>query len=148
MIHYLVGDATSPQVEGKKMIVHVCNNVGAWGAGFVLALSRKWREPEARYRSLPKYTLGEVDFVSVEVNISVANMIAQTLEREYVNGEIPLQYDALKECLKTVNQVAAYSNSTVHMPRIGCGLAGGDWNKVEAIINETLTVDVYVYDLK
>ena len=37
------------------------------------------------------------------------------------------------------------------MPRIGCGLAGGDWNKVEKIINETLIdkgIEVYVYDLK
>jgi hypothetical protein len=36
------------------------------------------------------------------------------------------------------------------MPRIGCGLAGGDWNKIEAIINETLGekgLDVTVYDI-
>jgi hypothetical protein len=35
------------------------------------------------------------------------------------------------------------------MPRIGCGLAGGDWNKVEAIINKTLIsngLEVFVYD--
>jgi len=36
------------------------------------------------------------------------------------------------------------------MPRIGCGLAGGDWSRVEEIINEVLIeagVEVYVYDL-
>jgi len=36
------------------------------------------------------------------------------------------------------------------MPRIGCGLAGGDWHTVEAIIGRTLCaggVPVHVYDL-
>ena len=38
------------------------------------------------------------------------------------------------------------------MPRIGCGLAGGDWKTIENIIQRTFIdiadVDVYVYDLK
>ena len=37
---------------------------------------------------------------------------------------------------------------TVHMPKIGCGLAGGDWNRVENIIKNTFinsNIEVYVY---
>ena len=46
---YTIGNATQP--EGRPaIIVHVCNDVGAWGRGFVLALSRRWPEPERRYR--------------------------------------------------------------------------------------------------
>jgi hypothetical protein len=36
------------------------------------------------------------------------------------------------------------------MPRIGCGLAGGQWSEIEPIIERTLLaagVEVYVYDL-
>ena len=40
-IIYLKGDATSPQVSGYKIIVHICNNRGSWGAGFVMAISEK-----------------------------------------------------------------------------------------------------------
>ena len=29
-IIYLKGDATSPQVSGHKIIVHICNNKGSW----------------------------------------------------------------------------------------------------------------------
>jgi len=36
MITYLVGDATQPQGEGVKVIAHICNDIGAWGAGFVI----------------------------------------------------------------------------------------------------------------
>ena len=43
-------------------------------------------------------------------------------------------------------------NYSIHMPRIGCGLAGGDWKTIENIIQRTFVdianVDVYVYDLK
>jgi O-acetyl-ADP-ribose deacetylase (regulator of RNase III) len=41
--------------------------------------------------------------------------------------------------------------ASVHMPRIGCGLAGGDWSKVEPLITRRLTdkgIAVYVYDYK
>jgi hypothetical protein len=37
------------------------------------------------------------------------------------------------------------------MPRIGCGLAGGTWDKIEPIIERTLLakgIEVVVYDLK
>src|SRR5262245_22379163 len=44
------GDATAPRVDGPKIIAHVCNDVGGWGAGFVLAVSRRWPEPERAYR--------------------------------------------------------------------------------------------------
>ena len=43
-------------------------------------------------------------------------------------------------------------NYSVHMPRIGCGLAGGDWETIENIIQrmfiDIADVDVFVYDLK
>jgi len=45
-INYVRGDATVPSVKGVKVIAHVCNDSGGWGKGFVLALSRRWPEPE------------------------------------------------------------------------------------------------------
>ena len=50
-IRYLKGDATCPQAKGVKLICHVCNDLGGWGKGFVLALSRRWDRPEAEYRA-------------------------------------------------------------------------------------------------
>lgn len=49
-IQYTTGDATQPLADGAKIICHVCNDIGGWGAGFVVALSRKWSEPERAYR--------------------------------------------------------------------------------------------------
>ncbi|GGV82427.1 hypothetical protein GCM10010294_57570 [Streptomyces griseoloalbus] len=50
-ITYVRGDATVPSVKGVKIVAHVRNDLGGWGKGFVLALSRRWPEPEAAYRA-------------------------------------------------------------------------------------------------
>lgn len=49
-IQYLIGDATDPRGDGQKIIAHVCNDIGAWGSGFVVALSQRWAAPERSYR--------------------------------------------------------------------------------------------------
>ncbi|THA79646.1 hypothetical protein E6R60_03350 [Streptomyces sp. A0642] len=39
--------------------------------------------------------------------------------------------------------------ASVHMPRIGCGLAGGTWSRIEPLIEKRLTgrgIPVTVYD--
>ena len=49
-LRYHTGDATRPQDAGPRVVVHLCNDIGAWGRGSVLALSARWLQPEARYR--------------------------------------------------------------------------------------------------
>ena len=89
-INYVVGDATAPQGEGKKIICHICNDIGAWGAGFVLALSNKWRYPEDRYHAMPSYQLGSAMVLEVEPDVYVANMIAQHGTRANAQGVPPI----------------------------------------------------------
>tara|TARA_R110001583_G_scaffold178508_2_gene334476 strand:+ start:5040 stop:5513 length:474 start_codon:yes stop_codon:yes gene_type:complete len=154
-IHYLQGDATSPQVEGKVIIAHVCNDLGKWGRGFVLAISRKWKQPELQYKSLflgsDKPQLGHVQFVEAGDDIVVANIIGQHGIRSPRNttAPAPIRYDAVREGLEKIGELAIRQVRSVHMPRIGCGLAGGTWDKIEPLIEQTLVsvgVDVYVYD--
>jgi O-acetyl-ADP-ribose deacetylase (regulator of RNase III) len=157
VITYVTGDATRPIGVGPRVVVHVCNDVGAWGAGFVVALSRRWREPETAYKSWyrsrkrsvePPFQLGSVQFVDVADQLWVANMIGQRDIKRSRNGEAPVRYNAIATCLGHVAEFAEVNQATVHMPRIGSGLAGGDWNRIESIIDATLgAVDVTVYDL-
>lgn len=149
-IKYIKGDATYPVGNGKKIICHICNNKGAWGAGFVLALSKRWDEPENVYRKMSEdmLVLGKVMIVPVENDILVANMIAQHNVYPDANGFPPIRYGAVRVALTAVNDLAKTINATLHMPRIGAGLAGGRWEDIEQIIKEVVSVDVYVYDLK
>lgn len=156
-ITYLIGDATKPTGTGEKIIAHVCNDVGAWGAGFVLALSARWREPERVYRHWAmqeaanggRLPLGDVKFAVVDNDITVANIIGQH-GTGYADGVPPIRYDALRAGLARVGKLALNLEASVHAPRLGCGLAGGEWSEVEKIITETLCekgVAVFIYDL-
>ena len=158
-IHYLIGDATNPAtIKGNKIIAHVCNDVGGWGAGFVLAVSKRWKLPEICYRewsnNCETFHLGNTQFVKLELtgdSIVVANMIAQSgiINK---NNPHPLNYKALRATLTTVGLYAQKINACVVIPdMIGCGLAGGIKGHVEDIIEHTLIamgVDVYAYRLK
>lgn len=154
MVKIVVGDATKPIGEGNKIIAHVCNDIGAWGKGFVLAVNKLSQRPKNLYKfAIEKHQikLGDIQLVLIpeDPSIYVANMVAQHGIVKDEEGEPPIRYDSLRECLKQVYSEAKQRNATVHMPRIGCGLAGGEWNVVEKIILEELKdVQVYVYDLK
>lgn len=147
------GDATSPQAKGNKIIAHVCNDLGGWGKGFVMAISARWAEPEEAYRqwhrerSKNDFGLGAVQFVQVEPYIWVANMVGQHGMRG--GNTPPIRYEAVETCLGKVAEKARELGASVHMPRIGCGLAGGKWELIEPIIVKTLCehdVPVAVYD--
>lgn len=142
------GDATEPVGDGKKIIAHICNDKGAWGAGFVMAISKKWKQPEITYRHFKdNYYLGTVDYIKVEDDLWVANMIAQHNTGRDENGDIPLRYSALVDCLRNLNEMAEHLNASVHMPKIGSGLSGGNWEVIEQIIRETLDCEVNIYYL-
>jgi O-acetyl-ADP-ribose deacetylase (regulator of RNase III) len=152
-IQYLKGDATNPQAEGNKIIVHICNDIGGWGKGFVMAVSRRWKKPESEYRewfqSGENFNLGEIQMVQVEGDIWVCNMIGQHKTISNSKGTPPIRYESVEKCLKKVSIEALKINASIHMPRIGCGLAGGKWEEIESIITKTLLkddVEVYVYD--
>ena len=157
-LHYLVGDATQPQGDGPKIIVHVCNDIGAWGRGFVLALSKRWKAPEREFKRWANgetnqpYELGKVQVVAVENDIWVANLIGQhDIARKNKPAERPpVRYEAIRTGLQRVRAEAQRLEASVHMPRIGAGVAGGDWTVIEPIIKEELSdycLNVTVYDL-
>jgi O-acetyl-ADP-ribose deacetylase (regulator of RNase III) len=149
------GDATSPQVKGLKVIAHVCNDAGGWGRGFVVAVSRRWPEPERDYRAWYRgragndFGLGAIRLVPVRPDTWVANMVAQHGLRTGSAGP-PIRYDAVERCLTALADRAVELAASVHMPRIGCGLAGGRWDRIEPIVTGTLCardIRTTVYDL-
>lgn len=170
MIRYVEGDATDPQDPNEhapwgRVIVHCCNDEGAWGSGFVKAVSARWPQPERVYRlGIRPAALGEVQFVPVDWSFGceIVNPTDRELRRaQWVCNLIgqhetirtnphPIKYDAIYEGLVKVNKFCTTpgTNSTLHMPRMGAGLAGGSWAVIEAIINEACPMlDVTVYDL-
>ena len=155
-IRYIAGDATVPQAKGPKIIAHVCNDRGGWGKGFVLALSARGKEPEKafrkwyRERSRNDFGLGAVQVVEVgrARGLWVANMIGQHGTKTGSAGP-PVRYEAVDACLARLAEHAIELEASVHMPRIGCGLAGGKWGRIEPLVVARLAergIAVTIYD--
>lgn len=168
MINYRRGDASLPE-ERPAMVCHICNDIGKWGSGFVLSLRRNWGRSEEAYRKWYKhwcenptegqpFELGEVQFVRVDSIggdphmwkdevVYVANMIAQHNVIPFES--VPIRLPALDKCLARVGEISPtlHPDITLHMPRIGCGLARARWIDVEPLIEKNLShLEVYVYD--
>ena len=59
----------------------------------------------------------------------IVSMVAQ---QGYGPGAVTrLRYDALREALAAVADLAARTGASVHIPRIGAGQAGGRWDLIE-----------------
>src|SRR5688572_20667955 len=113
MIKYVKGDLFANIPKNKDILVpHVCNDIGGWGSGFVVAVSKFDIEPEIEYRSWFKgepfrnptsnrsFGLGETQIVKCG-NVQIANMVAQ--HNTISQGErVPIRYWALTRCMMYV----------------------------------------------
>jgi O-acetyl-ADP-ribose deacetylase (regulator of RNase III) len=173
-LEYVVGNAVEPR-NLRTIIAQGNNNIGAWGSGFVLAINQLSPLPRLAYLDWAKekgfycrpdtcvptnvvlrkkqfvpFELGEIQLVPVTDDLYVANMITQKSCGPF-DHLIPFRYDSAQECFYRLYLAATTLKfDHVTMPRIGCGLAGGEWIKVEALINLELVkrgISVDVYDL-
>ena len=159
-ISYIDGDATKPHGQDNRLIIHCCNNEGGWGAGFVLALNKKWASPLISYKRWSQqkqqlkqnnFKLGNIQIVPVADGIAVANMIGQHKCVTDSKGNPPIRYKAIRKCLKKIAKYCKANNVSVHAPKFGADLAGGDWNVIEQIIIDELckkNIPVTVYNFK
>lgn len=154
-ITYLKGNALDPRGEGRKLIAHVVNDGTAnWGGhGFAQAIKAKWPKAQDDFREWATgnpqaLRLGNVCVAEIEPNVLIASLVSQ---KGYGPSTKPrIRYAALRDGLVRLGEIAAAQHATVHMPRIGCGQAGGSWPIVQELIAATLLlrgVPVVVYDL-
>lgn len=162
-VNYVIGDATKPiqTAKQKHVIAHCCNNIGAWGRGFVLAVSALSPLPEKRYKAWhhgeigTEFKPGMVQIVPIpDSNLVVANIIGQDgirPKRDCAGNMIPpILYDDLEVGLRKTAMWASRHNADIHTPRIGCGLAGGDWSIIKDILERTSVsfgINIFFYDL-
>lgn len=166
MISIVKGDATLPPGDDPKVIVHCCNDAGAWGAGFVVALSERWPfaeeafrhwfsgapQPDAwvdRVENSGAFGLGEVQLALVGPKLWVANLIGQHGVGMGPGNRPPIRYDAIQKGLVKVARLCKIKGASLHMPRMGAGLAGGRWDAVEKLVRAEVVmqgIPVTVYD--
>lgn len=141
-IIYKIGsilEATEPY------IIHGCNAQGRMGSGVAKVLMDRYPEVRERYLDLYEYFqhgsepfLGTIHKVQTQGRHTVFNAITQ--EHFGYDGKLYASYDAIRQCMTaldhTMADIEASKGETPHvaMPLLGCGLAGGDWQLVSAIV--------------
>lgn len=155
MIRYVIGDATEMSKDKSVVLVHCVNDIGAWGAGFSGTLSKMYPITKVYYHywakgkiANPRFKLGQIQVIPINSKFSIVNLIGQQGIRSRENP-VPVHYPALHIGLRETAKEARRLGAEIHCPRLGCGLAGGDWKIVEKIIQEEcIGIDVIVYTLK
>lgn len=146
------GDLIKLALAGEfDVIAHGCNCFCTMGAGIAPQMARTFganhfrlerRSYEGDYNKL-----GQIDWDNT-MRPTVVNAYTQYgFGRNHSNGtDIPLDYDALTLCMRKINH--QFKDKHIGLPQIGCGLAGGDWNRVSQIIEKELkdcTVTIVIY---
>lgn len=153
-INYVRGDATQARGAGPKILAQLVNDKAqTWGGGLSLAVRRKWPEVQRAFtnwftREASSPRLGKVHFTDTGEGLVVASIIAQA---GYGDSTRPrIRYRALEHGLAEVRGKAEQMHASIHMSRLGCGEAGGNWNIVGELVEMNLTargIPVTVYDL-
>ena len=137
----------------EQIIVHGCNCKRTMGSGF----ARQIREQFPAVYQADQATLwGDRNKLGTftyawELNkqdLAIAIVNAYT-QYNYTRTEVDLDYGALSEVLVRICE--HFPQKIIAMPRIGCGLAGGDWKKVKEIlerVSERFHRTFHVYTLE
>lgn len=156
MIHYIEskvpprlsvqqGDVCQPRGPGRCYIAHVCNDIGAWGAGVAQAIGAVYPVAQQAYIYWTGRQLGFCQVVPVAKDRYVINMVAQHGLRSSQNRR-PFQDEAATQCLLWTAALVKRSGGSLHMPKIGCGLGGAVWSEVQPLIAQACSeCDVTIY---
>jgi O-acetyl-ADP-ribose deacetylase (regulator of RNase III) len=141
----------------EPLIIHGCNCQGVMGSGVALAIRNRFPRAFGSYRATyigndNKLELGTVIFVTHTDPVTL-KYIGNCMTQEYY-GRVPntqyCDYNAIEKCLLEVKSFCVDSEiDSFAMPKIGCGLGGGDWNIVSNIIEKVFidsNITITIYD--
>jgi len=157
MIDYIDGDLIKLAQRGHfDVIAHGCNCFCQMGAGiapqmakaFMCNDSEKYPGESTTYpdRKGDMSKLGTIETWSWYIfdeegtrkRLDVVNAYTQyKYGRNHADGDkSPVDYAAIEICMKKMNY--RFKGKHIGLPKIGAGLAGGDWNRIEKIIATSL----------
>lgn len=126
--------------------MHQVNAYGVMGAGFALQLKHAYPDNFLDYKKYceesvidPARLLGEC-LITRKKNVTIINAFGQV----GTGGRRATSYDALDKIFHDIYHKFPEQtdwNNHIHMPMMGCGLGGANWDVVEQIILTHLPAD-------
>lgn len=171
------GDLISLALQGNfDVITHGCNCQNNMGSGIAPQMAKAFKCNRYPYRlesamhkgdinklgsiEAQKWKIGQDGSVYSPVrgvtlyedllDLWVVNSYTQfNYGRNHTDGDKkPLDYEALTLCMRKINRT--FAGKHIGLPKIGAGLAGGDWNVIKNIIQKELKdckITVVIYEV-
>ena len=142
MIHVelIRGDLLQLALDGRfDVIAHGCNCMCQMGKGIAQSIKNKF--PEA-YEADKQTTrgdrgkLGTFTTAAIERGDAKFVVVNAYTQFDYRPPGPNVDYDAIRAAMREVKR--QFSGKRIGYPKIGAGLAGGDWTRIAAIIEEEL----------
>lgn len=134
------GDLLALALAGEfDVIVHGCNCQCVMGKGIALSIKQQFPEAYEADLATAKGDCGKLGTISVAkierpaAKFSVANAYTQFHWR---GKGVLADYAAIRTAFQQVKQ--RFAGLRIGYPKIGAGLAGGDWDIIAAIIDSEL----------
>lgn len=153
MIEYRQGDVLKALKSGMiDAVAHGVNCSGGFGSGIAKQIMEEYPEVRASYIAdfnMGAWELGRIAPVRVnnfQYIINCATQLRYGHKPELQPKGMYCSYEAIKMVMQKL--AAIRLGTVIGMPMIGAGLANGDWNIIEQIINEEFKErKVFVYRL-
>jgi O-acetyl-ADP-ribose deacetylase (regulator of RNase III) len=139
------GDLLRLALDGRfDVIVHGCNCMCQMGKGIAKSIKKQFpeaREADRKTAAGERAKLGTITTAPIErgggggggANFVVVNAYTQF---DYHPPGPNVDYDAIRAAMREVKR--QFGGKRIGYPKIGAGLAGGDWQRIAPIIDEEL----------
>ena len=128
-------------------IVHCANSHGIMGTGVAAGIKQKYPAAFKHYRKQYEdigLELGTNNVCPVSEKLMIVNLIGQ---EDFGTGKRFVSYDALCKCFENLNTSIKNSNYPIeiHIPKLGAARAGGNWEIIREIIEQTSNYPVTLW---
>ena len=132
------------------LIVHGCNCFCTMGAGIAKGIKAAFPaafEGDLATARGDRAKLGTCSIATIQRNGTPLVVVNAYTQFDYRGSGPKVDYEAVRSCFRWIKQ--QHSGKKIGLPKIGAGLAGGDWARIAAIVEEELAgEDVTLVEFK
>jgi O-acetyl-ADP-ribose deacetylase (regulator of RNase III) len=144
-IQYIEGDLLSSR---EPVIAHGCNAQGVMGSGIAKAIRDEYPTVYKDYRDVYEEQGNKLHLGQVITTRTLERTILNIISQEYYGRNpnvVYVSYDAIEKAILRINKMGYVR---VAFPKIGAGLANGNWELISHIIQTTSDFTPVVYYIK
>jgi len=110
------------------------------GAGIAKIIKREFPEAfvaDSKTKCGDRSKLGDISYATVKVGKYILTVVNGYTQYNHTGKPPLVEYRAVRSVFKKVHDL--FIQRDIGYPKIGAGLAGGDWNIIKKIIDEELS---------